>query len=389
LKKQVAEIEQNPLLTIFGFFLTFTHALTFLFLRQNRYSYVVTRADENVCWPFFPWCHEIPWSSAGLIRDLLDVYLAIAILTLIAFTFRKIRLAYGLSIVLFVSKFILLSMSYKFMGNYHYMPQIVQLLWLFVPGKFDLIRLIVVSFYLAAGLIKFNTEWLSGAALIQAPVLKGPLLSFALHAVVFLETVLVFGLLSSRRWLQGAVLAALVGFHVFSWHIVGYFYPSIMACLLSIFVLNLIHWDPSENRLLLRLFEMKFPKPTLVVLVIFFICQAIPQTLAKDSALGGIHRLAALNMMDAWAECSPVLIQEQPSGGFRQFEIFKTSTAVRTKCDPIVFLNQLQRMCESAPASDLRFLMYSRRSTDTEFKLILDVPRACERKSTLLWAEAF
>ena len=62
--------------------------------------------------------------------------------------------------------------------------------------------------------------------------------------VVVLETTLIFGLYARRNWIFYATLAQLVAFHIFSWPIVGFWYPTLMFCLLSILPLMRLLGDP-------------------------------------------------------------------------------------------------------------------------------------------------
>jgi hypothetical protein len=135
-------------------------------------------------------------------------------------------------------KFALHMSNYNFMGNYHYMAYFVTMAFLFVGHKKHLIKYLIVSFYIAAGALKMNMDWLSGAAMIRTPWLNGPLLSVSLFYVVLLELVLVAGLLHRRQSVRIFVLIQLLAFHIFSWHIVGFYYPMVMFSLLSLFVMD-------------------------------------------------------------------------------------------------------------------------------------------------------
>src|SRR5262245_34888964 len=106
------------------------------------------------------------------------------------------------------------------MGNYHYMPFVIAAVYLVWPSPERVLAYVLVAFYVSAGVLKVNPEWLSGAAMIDKTWLTGHMLEYGCAYVVVLELVLVFGLLSRRPWLRHVTLAQLVLFHAYSWHVV-------------------------------------------------------------------------------------------------------------------------------------------------------------------------
>lgn len=384
-QRQISEIAENPVLQLYGFALTFVHALTLMFLGRSNFSSLFSNFENPVCWPYFPSCSSLTWSSSTL-EALLWVYGALIVATFICFSLRRVTAAYVLSAVLLIFKFSLLSLSYQFMGNYHYMPQLIQLLWLLAPHKVEILRLMLVAFYVAAGTLKLNLEWLSGATLLREPMIKGPLLSLALFYVPLLEIVLIFGLLAKRRWIQILTLAQLAAFHAFSWHIVGDYYPMVMLGLLSFFVFLLLEKKNEERGGLDALFGGRLAKTSWVVLGVFAFAQLFPAVITQDAALSGAPRIASLNMLDAWSDCSAVLQYRDEKGHWAQAAPFRTNNVVRIACDPLVFLNETRLHCAQAPIKDARLILFSKRSTDRDYKKVLDVKNACDR-SALLWAE--
>ena len=257
--------------------------------------------------------------------------------------------------------------------------------YLFVPDKKRVLPLILVSFYLAAGALKFNLEWLSGAALIAVSPVKGPLLTASLFYVVILECFLILGLLVKSVRIRTLTILQLCAFHTISWFFVGYFYPLIMFCLLTITVLTLRNQNSS---LLSDFFERKLRRSAYVVLSLFLIAQLIPKVLSKDPSLGGLLRISSETMFDSTSFCYYQFLKYDKND-IQEMKPFDTSRTIRVRCDPIVYLSQLQKICKDDPNGTYDFALYTRKSTDLRYQTVIDIQNICSQKYNLLWAELF
>src|SRR5262249_20474327 len=171
-----------------------------------------------------------------------------------------------------------------FRGNYHYMPFIITALYLVWPRPDRTIGFMLVAFYVSAGALKLDKEWLSGAALIAPTWLSGKLLELACAYVVILELVLVFGLLSRDRRIRWLIFAQLAAFHAYSWHVVGFFYPCVMGLLLAWYPLR---WReaPDEDPLFERLTTGRAGWPAYAILACYALAQVAPKLFPGDSAI--------------------------------------------------------------------------------------------------------
>ena len=61
-----------------------------------------------------------------------------------------------------------------------------------------------------------------------------------------LEMVIIFGVYARKNWIFWATLGQLAVFHIYSWPIVGYYYPMLMFGLCSIFALARLLDPPSQ-----------------------------------------------------------------------------------------------------------------------------------------------
>src|SRR5262249_35968838 len=142
-----------------------------------------------------------------------------------------------------------------------------------------------------------NHEWLSGAALYK-PIwfFTGAWLPVACTYVVVLEIVLVWGLFSKKNWIFWLTMVQLGLFHIFSWPVVGFFYPTLMFALLAIYLFDhFLVQDEAQKRTLTWL--------SYAFLALFSAAQVMPHLMPGDSALTGEGRIFGVHMFDALVQC--------------------------------------------------------------------------------------
>ncbi len=395
-QSQIQRISRNLSLRVYGAALALTHIWTYFYWQGNNF-FLNSQSGINaepVCFPWFPDCdlfrESLSMQSWGIV---LYTYLVFSCLGLTFFLSKKtLKIAYYTLLLTTGFKFLLHMSNYNFMGNYHYMIYLVTLAYLFLPQKVEVIKHLIVGFYLAAGFLKINVDWLSGAAMIRSPYIGGNLLVFSLYYVVLLELVIVFGLLHANSWVRRLTLLQFAAFHLFSWHIVGFFYPMVMFSLLSLYFFDewlIYKGDKKVADYLLPLFQGKASKTLYGTLVIFVILQGIPFLLVPDPSLSGTARLSSLNMFDSKTDCHHLLVAKTRQGTVHIRRPMK-NLGTRLKCDPLVYLNQAYRLCrenkEKKEIERLSLFLFSRRITERQFYKTLDLPDVCSLKNPL-WAE--
>ena len=289
------------------------------------------------------------------------------------FCFEKISLAYWSLIISCLFKLAIMCIDYRLMGDYHYITLIVTLCYLFVPGKWNLARVLIVGFYFSAGTLKFNNEWLSGSALIDDPKIYGIALEWLCLYVIVLETCMAPLLLFTKsRVVAALVLAQLFLFHVYSYLIVGFFFPTIYFLLLAVFPLS---W---KSKATLRLASLT--KVDWIAITLFVLAQMIPTLQSGDPALVGRGRHFAVHIMDATSECFPRFYVRMEKETI-EVQGNNQMLSFRIRCDPLVYWNQghnLCRMYQGRPGfKSIEFLMSSRRLTDSAFTSIASVENFC------------
>nr|BFD63839.1 hypothetical protein BdHM001_25200 [Bdellovibrio sp. HM001] len=379
------EILKSRALQFYGALLALTHVLSAYFWMDRSLDLVVKAGELSspLCWPWAPFCQALRFSSTASAATYLEIYAFLGLFVAGLFVLKRTRLAYAGLLLLVGLKIFFTSLSYGLMGNYHYMSFVVHGAFLFLPYKKTLIPLCLGIFYWGAGVLKLNPEWLSGVALIHPSALPGALEHAGLVYAVLLECILVLGLFSSKAWLRHVVLFQFILFHIFSWHIVGYFYPLTMFLLLAIFLLPAFckePWEAAWNQFILK------QTTTLVFGGILILLQLLPYFASSDPAASGTPRLVSLNMLDARMECETLLIRHQDRAN-EVYDPFVKAPSTRTQCDPIVFLSQIPTLCKDR-SENMDFWLQSRRTTESKFQTRLLIRDVCKKSSTeLLWAE--
>ncbi len=371
------ELRSSRLLRLFGFFLALSHLLTFRFWISGIEGFLGVLTDfYPVCWPFLPACESWPRLSLTAASILLILYALTSCAAAVCFLARRLaRFALPLLAAASLLKLFLYLQDYRMMGNYHYMHWWILAAYFFIGQKDITIRFLLLAFYFSAGLLKLNREWLSGSALLQETFLKGPWLEAACAYVVVLELVLIFGLLARRDWIFWATIAQLFVFHVFSYLVVGFYYPAMMFSFLSIVVAGRLWKVPWHWR---SLFELRWPARTF--LIVFLALQSVPWIMGGDPALDGRGRLLALNMLDAMSECKSDVEIHFKNQTFRPEPLY-SQLGIRLHCDPVVKLAEARHYCRNFKVNEnfesMDVSLFSKRKSDAKLREIFAFKDFC------------
>ena len=234
------EIDNSLLLKIYGASLALIVTASCVLWLQTDVARVLGVGSEAICWPWLDSCQSWRIIPSEFIRvfycSLLGLSLVISFLFLYG---KKIKIAYYGLILIYLLDFACVAFDFRFRLNAHVMAFLMVTLFLFFPSKIKSLKLALLLFYFWAGILKFNSEWLSGAALYSDPwLIHGALKPWACAYVLILETFFVWGLIIDRAWIRWIVFFQLMVFHVLSYAVVGFFYPTVMFFLLMIFPLS-------------------------------------------------------------------------------------------------------------------------------------------------------
>jgi len=385
LRANVDEIADDRALLLYGALLALTHTLSFAQWRWVQpLELYVTRSPSPICWPFLPDCGALRFLDAGGAVALAWSYGALSLIGAALFLLgrRRAGLAWAVLLALTLLKAAIVLQDFRLRLNQHYMAGVASLVFLFLPRKREAVRVTIVLFYFWAGALKLNREWLSGSALYNTDAfwIKGRLLPFACAYVLVLEMAISWGLLARRAWVFWSALFQFALFHVFSWPVVGFFYPLLMFDLLAIH--PLCRWFPGPRAEVdpLALLHGRAAPSTWALVGGFSLLQLVPLAIPGDSALTGEGRLFAVHMFDARIECE-VRYVVTLANGQRLTMGGPEDLPVRIACDPIVHWNVARNYCRRFghdPAfGRLDVYVSSRHSDETSFRPVVAVQDFC------------
>lgn len=343
-----------------------------------------------LCWPFFENCQAYRFWTPGQLQVFLYGFLCLAFVSAGLFCFKKhLKTAWVSLLALNLIKLTLFWQSYKLMGNYHFMAFLAGFAYLLVPNKVQTLKFLIVGFYVSAGLIKFESEWFSSAAMPQHWIKFGPpvwiekwgLMPVSSAYAVLLEMVIVFGLLSRNKWIFWSTFAQFIWFHVFSWFFVGFFYPCVMSCLLMIYPLDFLRRRQGGTTM-----SPLFPKQARLIsysyLAVYVFLQLWPKVLPGDTALTSEGRMAALNMFDSNSRCHSMILAHF-SGKTLDLSEGRNSLgmSVRIGCEPHVYLSRAKQWCREFNGDPefkgVSLNLIARRSNSESYTALVDLDDVC------------
>ena len=350
LRRQIAEIEADRVLRYYGAGMASLHVLTVLYWIDQRAIAFLHSGAEAICWPLFQDCERLRLLGPAALAWLFLAYLLAAIgVGRLFLSGRHTPAAYWGLLGLNVLKAGIMLLDFRLRMNQHYMAFAVSAAFLFVPGKRSAIRVLVMLFYFWAGTLKLNWDWISGAGLYRPVWLfSGPGIFVACGYVIVLELGVSWGLLARRAWIFWGAFGQFVVFHVFSWPVVGFFYPLLMFAILTIYPLCRLVPPPAAPEtaegLLASLWRGRARWPTYATAGVFSLLQLTPYAFPGDHALTGEGRLYALHMFDARPVCAGHAILTQADGTRIQRDL-KLRLDTRIACDPVVFYTRARTLC--------------------------------------------
>jgi hypothetical protein len=376
-RTQIDEIARDPVLRAYGAVLAFLQILTAIYWFTSDVERWLVRGAEAVCWPGWENCEAFRAFDKPGVLFAIGAFLFFSLATFALFLVRgRTRAAYFSLLALTFLKLAILTLDFRLRMNHHLMAFWATAVFLFVPRKREAVSLIVALFYFWAGLLKLNSEWLSGSALYgDLWLIHGAAVPWACAYVVGLETVLIWGLFRGGRiaWL---VWAQLVVFHTFSFPVVGYYYPVLMYALITIYPFRWLRPAPAV--------PLRSATGAIAIAVLFSATQLHSKLLPGDTALTGEGRVLSLHMFDAWTTCeSRARIHHANSPTVEELDL-RLPLPIRLHCDPIVYLSRARRLCREHQArdpgfQDLDLSLRTRRSNETELKTVIDLPGFCAR----------
>jgi hypothetical protein len=363
LKSNLWEIKKSSVLQIFGGLLGVAHLVTYFYWTQNGKLPLVYHANPTpMCWNLFEHCQWVKILSPGLMETAFHAYGTLAFLAAALFFFS--RLASTASVFLAIAlllKTLLYIQDLRLSGNIHYLIFVLNFAFLFVPNKTNLLRWILVSYYVASGLLKLSPNWLTGQYFVDqlaVPVKLGEWLAAMAVLMELLAPIALF-FKEFRNFL--IAYGCLVAYHALMWYTSGYYEPLVMLVLVQIFPLLYYEERKIEREYLYQSFIRPEPSHVWVYMcmTVFWAFQALPYV--PHSAVPQLKHLEhtlALAPVAASEECQQTTFLIY---GDRMEEVDLAPPADRPsqfKCNPYLRFIDIKSAC-------------FQKSTDPQFKTVM------------------
>ena len=393
--RQIEEIRNDTALRIYGACIMLGQVLSFFHWQSGRMEKFLQKSAEAICWPFFENCFEYRFLDFNQVHTVFLVFGAVSIIGLALFLLphRYLTAAYFWMMSVNFFKILIVIQDFQLRRNQHYMLFFITVAFLFLPNKRNLLRYLLVFFYFWAGTIKFNYEWISGAAMTVDPLwISRPYVPAACVYALILELLIVWGLLSQKKWLYWGAFFQLCLFHLVSWPVVMAFYPLLMYGLLSIFPLTyFIKNNEDPPSLMASLARFKQPLSTYLFLGFFSFLQLVPVIIPGNERITGEGRLFSLHMIDAMVVCKGEMTLKFYDGSAKVFEIpDKNKDVNRIKCDPVVNFSRAKQQCrnylDDPNFNDLDLYYEARLSSEEVMRPLVDIKDFCGQELSYdLW----
>jgi len=395
LRRNIDEISRDRALRFYGAALAFLHVLAFLNWETLQPLSKIFDPSQGplVCWPFFEDCGKWRMISPHLAESILRGYVIFALATVILFFQSKnVSRAWVALLFLNILKSIILFQDYRLRLNQHYMTFAVTFAFLFIPGKRQVLRYLIVSFYFWAGTLKFTPDWISGAGLYGKKPLGVPevLIPASCVYVIFLELIIVFGLLARNRWIFWISFAQIIAFHIASWSVVDFFYPTLMLGILSIFLLARYIRDPLDPNQdpplapnMKKFFLFREPVSVYAMVGMFAIIQLLPYSFPGDQSFTGEGRLLALHMFDAPLQCMAWATIRFADGRKQEMALRTKFLTPRIQCDPNVYFSLGKDLCrrigKDKRIETIDLHLQTRRTANEAFTPVIEQADFCHK----------
>lgn len=381
MKGLLQELKKSESLKWIGIIFCLEHLLTVFFWSTERpLSLILTNPSFRICWPHWESCRNLTWNH-GSVRALLILYLALALFSVILWIANSYRAAILGTFSTLALKNFIIAQDYRLGGNYHYIPTLLCLAFLFLPYRTRTLPFFFWMIYFTAGILKVDPQWLSGAA-INERLFPSFVIQIGVWYVLVLEIIFSFFIFSRNRNVFWFFFLQIFLFHLFSWHLTRFFYPSVMLLMLSILVLLRDIETPSWSANEVRKF---FREPAIIAAVSVFIFLQLPQYyLPGKAALTGQGRSFALIMYDGRTDCQPHLSIWKNNQIKEELPLTAPWLITRIKCDPIIYKQLAERICHWGQKDDrveqIDLHLPIKYENEKEYRSIVSVNDICNKQ---------
>lgn len=344
----IEEIEQSSVLHwVFGAILLGFYVTFFRWNDSSMFTVEAVKKGTYICWPFFQNCGNWYFLSNlpyGYSQTTLYMFFFVAMVLIILAMWQKEWVAaHILMMILFIWEVSAMLLTMAFSANYWYFHLIYTFVLLFLSSKLFFLRFFFVLFYFLAGSVKIHEGWILGTYFTSLetglPIIPNILAPLITNAVLFMEIVGSWFLLSNRAALQRVSLGYFLVFHLYSGILVNYTYPTIALPLLLILFgpLNSV-FPPFDKKAILGW--------TLALALI--IIQLLPRLILGDAKMTLEGNKFGLYMFEANHQCISTTKIYLKNGTIEESR--NESASARARCDPYRYWFPLKQTCKRKAA---------------------------------------
>ncbi|MBX7231672.1 MAG: hypothetical protein K1X29_06265 [Bdellovibrionales bacterium] len=360
LKNNLWEIKKSTGLRIFGGLLCLTHFLSYWsWFRNGKIPSFYNLGFQPICWSLFNECKWMGGVSQSLWEIIFHTFGFLSILTLFVFFFtRFISIGWVLLLILLLFKSLLYIQDIRLSSNIHYILFILNFAYLFLPCKAHVLRWLLVSYYVAVGLLKMSPNWLTGQWFVDQlhiPIKLGEWFAAMSVVIEMLAPVALF--FKNIRHFMLAYITIFI-YHCLIWYAGGFTDSAILLCLLQIFPLLYFEELKQEREYLYQSFIRPEPSKVwvFVSLILFWSIQSLPFFYFRES-IGFDHLKSHLTL-------SPIAANEDCEQStflvYKDYleEVVMTSPQDRPstfRCNPYLLFLDLKSVCrEKSQQADFK-----------------------------------
>jgi len=380
---QFKEIEESDALRAYGGVLSLIHGVVSLAWWSNRVWFTLSDRINPLCRPYFADCYKWRIWSEDFIFAYLTVYFFLGLAAaLLFFLSVKVKPAYFLLVALNVLSIFLSVQDIRVSGGN--LLIFLNMAYLFWPAKKQIIPLVILASYFTAGMMKLSPEWLSGGALGAMRPLNVPIHTVQTGCIysVLLELLLAPLLLAKSLTARISTLAQLILFHGISSWWVGPFPPIISLLVVSYFPISWWKAADEEDFFAWPLRRSRLFVSTYFALGAFALTQLTPIFFPGNTDITGEGKLLSLEHYEAQTLCDVFFLGHTESGSV---ELTPAVSGLDpwSKCDPLVYYDLATNLCRNFSSDpnfiDLDVLMVSRRSSDWDYRPVLQIEKFCHQ----------
>lgn len=307
IKSQLWEIKKSSAVRLFGAVLAITHILTWVYWEsQGALPLTYYAQSTPMCWSLFESCSAMRFLPTSLMSFLYNSYLALGIITAALFAAtRLVGFGWFLLVLLFVTKLIFYFQDFRLSSNEHYYLFLLNFFFLFIPNKERTLKALVISFYIASGLLMLSPEWLTGQWFIEYADIHPKLAEWFAGLSFLIYLIAPMGLLFNSFKYFTIGFLTLVGYHSVMWALDGFFTPTVMLAGISLFLFSYFERKKLETEYIYQSFIRPEPSKLWFILGLAFFwgAQSIPYWKVNHPAATQVGDMLALNRTASSQEC--------------------------------------------------------------------------------------